>query len=415
MKIRIVDDGATWAHGFEAALREQCTQLSMAVEFTSGEAALAAGEALVYFFAADATPSAQLLAEAALRCEQGHMVLPVVRQAEDARGLPPELGRLNAFICSAFADTGTATEQRPAWHDALIDEVLANLWLRRRQRKIFISYKRDDSEGIAQQITQHFRERRFDVFLDTSAIDYGADFQRELMSWLNDTDLVLLLLSPRIGKSTWVLKEVEFAQRSQIGLVGVQWPGEFFATPPAPSALPFDGAHDLTRPTLGDTLFSDQLVALTTAELQDVTHKPGEHRLTNAGLARVMQRVMQARARAIHNRLQDLLPLAQAQLEDDCGTEGRTLRGSEVLGDFAMLEAGAPRGLVRVVPFRPSLETLVQIHDHARDGHDGHEVAGCFYRENDPGSAAARALQWAADASRGTRPQQFRLWPWSGK
>ena len=74
--------------------------------------------------------------------------------------------------------------------------------------------------------------------------------------------------------------------------------------------------------------------------------------MTEAGLARVMQRVMRGRARAIHNRLQ---------------------------------------------------------------GHDEHGFAGCFYRENDPGSVAARALQWVADASRTARPQQFRLWPWSGK
>ena len=65
----------------------------------------------------------------------------------------------------------------------------------------------------------------------------GDDFQRDLMSWLNDSDFVLLLASPRLGESEWVLKEVERAKLSNIGVLGICWPKDSRALPQIVKAL----------------------------------------------------------------------------------------------------------------------------------------------------------------------------------
>lgn len=98
-------------------------------------------------------------------------VLPVIDQASDAQYMSAALQPINAFKKSDYGGT---------WAASLVDEVLGIAWLRRRTRKVFISYKRIDSGEIANQIYHCFNSLGYEVFLDDASIERGVDFQREL-------------------------------------------------------------------------------------------------------------------------------------------------------------------------------------------------------------------------------------------
>src|SRR5262249_33442990 len=139
-------------------------------------------------------------------------LLPVVQDAPSASThLPGEVRAFNAFLRDRHGQV---------WTEALVDEVLALTWQRRRTRRIFISYRRSDAEGVAQQLHDRYSKIGFDVFLDDVTIQRGANFQAELTRWLDDADAVLLLVSPDMGTSEWVRKEIELAKTRRVGLLG---------------------------------------------------------------------------------------------------------------------------------------------------------------------------------------------------
>ena len=58
--------------------------------------------------------------------------------------------------------------------------VLEGFELLRKNRKLFISYKRAESSNIAIQLYEFLERNNFDVFIDTHSIDKGDEFQEEL-------------------------------------------------------------------------------------------------------------------------------------------------------------------------------------------------------------------------------------------
>src|SRR5262249_19128593 len=119
-------------------------------------------------------------------------ILPIVEQSTDAARLPPSLAGVNAFVRARY---------RASWHLALCDEPLAGAWTRRDKRKVFISYRRADSASIARQVHDALTGIGFDVFLDEVTITRGGDIRQEITWWLNDADLVMLLVSPNLDAS----------------------------------------------------------------------------------------------------------------------------------------------------------------------------------------------------------------------
>lgn len=324
-------------------------------------------------------------------CGHGGMVIPVAKTAPDA-GIAlkdAEYARnLNAFLRSTVFSSARQ-DNTPVWVHALLDEIFAHGWLRRRTRKVFISYRRIDSAAIAQQLFREFTQRNFLVFLDEVSIEHGADFQAELRWWLNDTDMVLVLASPNLEASRWVQEELLFAQLHQIGTLAVAWPRL--------DLLERSGVPT-TRPRILETIRSDQQIQLTPEDFTD-TSSPASGELTAAGLIKVLARAFEQRADGIHRRLNDLVITTRRRIEGKGNTSLMTTR----LGDISYEDAEGQSHFLRVLPFRPDAQALW---DLARAA-SGADVVRAVYPEIAPQDSRALGLVWLAAAVR-TVPGQTR-------
>lgn len=108
--------------------------------------------------------------------------------------------------------------------EPLISNLMEGLSLLRVTRRLFISYKRTESSMIAIQLFNQFAKRGFDVFLDTHSIRPGDTFQDELWHRLADTDVVVLLNTPRLLESKWTKEELARASSMSIGIFQILWP-----------------------------------------------------------------------------------------------------------------------------------------------------------------------------------------------
>lgn len=104
-------------------------------------------------------------------------------------------------------------------------DVMSGFRLSRRQRQAFISYKRSESSGVANQLFHELVERRFRPFLDTVSVDTGVNFQKSLWGRMADVDLLILLDSPTALDSRWVHEEFNRAHDLGMGVVQLIWPG----------------------------------------------------------------------------------------------------------------------------------------------------------------------------------------------
>lgn len=102
--------------------------------------------------------------------------------------------------------------------------ILEGFELLRKNRKIFISYKRSESSNIAIQLYELLERNNFDVFLDTHSVDKGVEFQEELWHRMTDCDVILMLNTKGFLKSEWCNKELEKAHIKRIGIVHLIWP-----------------------------------------------------------------------------------------------------------------------------------------------------------------------------------------------
>lgn len=367
MPVRILQPpGAATSHGwtsdFRAQLATQYKALKMPQPPTAADlaAARAHPELLVYFATAPWDDAADPAFTDELRryADEALHLLPVIDQATDAgTHLAPALQRFNAFIASRYAKV---------FAEALVDEVLTLLWQRRRQRRIFISYRRTESHAMARQLHEHFTARSFDVFLDERSIEPAVDFQHELRSRLDDSDAVLLLVSPALTSSRWVREELQFAQTRRVGLLGVVWPGD--ASSP-PSAI----VAQLDR---------DQQVTLAGAPGVD------PDRVLDADeLEKVDRMMFVGRSQAVARRTTGLIDEAEAALSPDF-----TVAGRRTDGDLDLDKAGQP-WLGRIAPFRPSPHDVWRWWEELGAQRSPPEGLVVIYPHVDPGDPTERAFR----------------------
>lgn len=101
--------------------------------------------------------------------------------------------------------------------------VLRSIGLTESQRRVFVSYRRSDALHMGEELWETLGKAGFDVFLDRFSIEPGADFQRRLEQRLREKAFVLLIESPDLQSSQWVLHEVSFAQKNRLGLLALTW------------------------------------------------------------------------------------------------------------------------------------------------------------------------------------------------
>lgn len=116
----------------------------------------------------------------------------------------------------------------PGGPERVFGALLECLGMLPRQRRVFLSYKRDESAAAAVQLFAELSARQYEVFLDTHSIAAGVDFQESLWHSLCDVDVLLMLDSPNYFASRWTAAEYGRALAKGIGVLRVEWP---MATP----------------------------------------------------------------------------------------------------------------------------------------------------------------------------------------
>lgn len=192
----------------------------------------------VYLASPPALADDGLSGRVAAALEEGLVVIPVVEDlGAYSTAVPEPLRPINGW----------------AWEGAepaarLARFVLEQLGIEERQRKVFISHKREDGLMAAEQLHDALSKARFDPFIDRFNIDPGEDIQSRIADQLEDYAFMLLLETPLAYTSDWVYDEVDYALCHHMGVLILRWPG---GHPEVPGSNRIDrvllGEEDLHR------------------------------------------------------------------------------------------------------------------------------------------------------------------------
>jgi hypothetical protein len=178
---------------------------------------------------------------------RGIPVLPVVSDFDKVQEeIPSVLRPLNCLVLSV------ESVQRIA--SALLECV----GLLPRQRRVFISYRRDKARQAALQLFDAFSARLFDVFLDTHGIAPAEDFQAMLWHRLCDSDVLVMLDTPNYFGSRWTSAEFGRALAKGISVLRMEWP-DSTPSPRTGTTIPIELAPDEIDPTTGRLIRSSLL------------------------------------------------------------------------------------------------------------------------------------------------------------
>lgn len=199
-------------------------------------------------------------------------VLPIGR-TESGLGalLPPSIQRLNAVIWDGSHNQGV--------------QIARLLGIVESERKLFLSYRRAESEDLALQLRTALSERGYDVFLDRFSVPPADDFQRRLDAELADKAFVVLLESASAVGSDWVQHEVSYALAHHIAVLALSLPD---ADPGGRFAV-IDNAFRLA------------------VEDADLVGAGPQRRLTDGALSRVLDEIELQAARQLRRRREQLL------------------------------------------------------------------------------------------------------------
>lgn len=142
---------------------------------------------------------------------EGNIILPVFHNSFTAE-IPEILGNQNGLRYSANEK------------DKIVNLILESFGKLRNTRKVFISYRRDQSTSVAIQLYEALERNNFDVFLDTHSIKQGEPFQDELWHRMTDCDVIVLLNTEGFLERKWCKEEIAEASAKQIGVLQLVWP-----------------------------------------------------------------------------------------------------------------------------------------------------------------------------------------------
>lgn len=146
--------------------------------------------------------------------KDANLILPVATDLDKfSTQIPQELANVNGFELASKNDI-----------EKLVSCILEGFSFLRLSRRLFISYKRDESSTVAIQLYEQLEKNGFDVFLDTHSIRPGEPFQEELWHRLSDTDVVVLLNTQGFLNSKWTTQELAKANSMSIGILQLIWP-----------------------------------------------------------------------------------------------------------------------------------------------------------------------------------------------
>jgi hypothetical protein len=142
-------------------------------------------------------------------------VIPVIGVADDFAACVPDVLAYSNALRRRAGDTRLAE---------LAAALLECIGLLRRQRRVFVSYRRIESRTAALQLHDLMSARGFDVFLDTHDIRPGEAFQEVLWHRLCDSDVMIMLDTPTYFENKWTRQELGRARAKEIHVLRVVWP-----------------------------------------------------------------------------------------------------------------------------------------------------------------------------------------------
>lgn len=207
--------------------------------------------------------------------KDANLILPIASDlAKFSSQIPKELENVNGFELATSNDI-----------EKLVSCILEGLSLLRLSRRLFISYKRDESSTVAIQLFEQLEKNGFDVFLDTHSIRPGEPFQEELWHRMADTDVVVLLNTPGFLNSNWTTQELAKANSMSIGILQVIWP-----------AHKLERDAELSIPLqLSDSDFGNKIFKKPTSYLNPVT------------ISNIISQVESLRARSLASRQDNII------------------------------------------------------------------------------------------------------------
>lgn len=141
-------------------------------------------------------------------------VIPVARSGERFEDFPMDLQALNG---------ATLPDSRNDW-PITAAAVLEAAGLLRAQRRLFVSYRREEAREPALQLHDELSGRGFQVFLDTHSIRPGKVFQEHLWHSLCDSDVMLMLDTKSYFDSKWTREEFGRAQSMGVNIFRLVFP-----------------------------------------------------------------------------------------------------------------------------------------------------------------------------------------------
>jgi TIR domain len=153
--------------------------------------------------------------------QNGTMVVPVVEN----------LSQFNSYVFPSLSGiNGMELRSDDLKLERVGAVLLEGLNLLRRSRRLFISYRRSETQAVAIQLYEALDHHGFDVFLDTVSIRPGEPFQEVLWHRLADTDVIVLLDTPGFMQSRWTVQELARANSTSIQMLQLVWPTHHFET-----------------------------------------------------------------------------------------------------------------------------------------------------------------------------------------
>lgn len=198
---------------------------------------------VLVYFGSPSTPSSETLEILADLLEDSVPIFPCVF----------DLTKFKALVPTLIEGVNGLDVSKKDGLERLSGFVLEAFRLLRSTRRLFISYRRSETQTVAIQLYEALDQRNFDVFLDTHSVAPGEPFQEVLWHRLADTDVVILLDSPGFQDSPWTMEELAQANTTTLQVLQVLWPKQRSTAPAAFSQffLLKKGAFEDGKLTLG--------------------------------------------------------------------------------------------------------------------------------------------------------------------
>lgn len=143
------------------------------------------------------------------------MILPIAQNPDDFKTKFPEgLKQLNGFFLKRD-DTESLLR--------LKNYIATYFGLLEGNKKVFISYRRKDSEPLAHKLHSELVKRKYKPFLDAYSIEEGVIFQDYLRHELVDSEVVILLDSPEFNSSEYCMEEFNIANQERIPVIDIRF------------------------------------------------------------------------------------------------------------------------------------------------------------------------------------------------